>query len=118
VRLESPANNIGGTLPGARNIISGNNQNGIYLYLAGASNNLIQGNFIGTDLTGTASLANSGSGIGITNAAANTIGGIVSGAGNLISGNNNIGIYFQGTGASRNVVQGNFIGTDVTGTSA
>jgi len=118
VRLESAGNTIGGTLAGARNIISGNNQNGLFLYLAGASNNVIQGNFIGTDLSGTVALANSGSGIGITNALANLIGGALSGAGNLISGNSNIGIYFEGTGASGNTVQGNYIGTDVTGTSA
>jgi hypothetical protein len=117
VRIESAGNTVGGTVVGARNIISGNNQIGLYLYLAGASNNVIQGNFIGTDSSGTFALGNK-FGIGITNARANIIGGTLSGAGNLISGNSNIAIYFVGTGASGNSVQGNYIGTDVSGTSA
>src|SRR5439155_8543753 len=116
VRVESSANIIGGALAAARNVISGNAENGIYLYLAPASNNIIQGNFIGTDVTGTTGLANSGAGIGITGARANTIGGATVGTGNLISGNSNMAIYLQ-NGASGNVFQGNFLGTDVTGTS-
>jgi titin len=117
VRVESPANTIGGASTAARNVISGNNQNGVYLYLAAASNNVIQGNFIGTDLTGTTALPNGFSGIGITTAPNNTIGGTVVGMGNLISGNSNMAVYLEG-GASGNVFQGNFIGTDVTGASA
>jgi titin len=114
VRVESSANVIGGALAAARNVISGNGENGVYLSLAGASNNVIQGNFIGTAVTGTTGVANGSSGIGITGASANTIGGV--GTGNVISGNSNMAIYLQ-NGASGNVFQGNFIGTDVTGTS-
>jgi titin len=118
VLLESSANIIGGTFAAARNVISGNNENGIYIYSSIASNNVIQGNFIGTDVSGTSALGNGGSGIGITEAPGNRIGGTVSGAGNLISANKDIGIYLQAAGASGNVVQGNFIGTDVTGVTA
>src|SRR5206468_3027686 len=60
-------------------------------------------------------LPNSGNGITISAASGNTIGGILSGAGNLISGNLGDGIHITGSGATGNVVLGNFIGTDGTG---
>jgi CSLREA domain-containing protein len=47
---------IGGTLPAARNVISGNATEGIRI--AGGDNNLIQGNYIGSDPAGTAAIAN------------------------------------------------------------
>ena len=111
-----PSNRIGGTTIAARNLISGNTQ-GIFLSgLTGinTTGNLVQGNFIGTDVVGTADLGNTTNGIDIFRAAANTIGGTVAGAGNIISGNDNSGIGVQVTNG--NLVQGNFIGTDRTGT--
>lgn len=117
IRLEAPANFIGGALTNARNVISGNANSGVFLYLATASNNVIQGNFIGTTLLGTASLSNGFAGIGLTNAPANLIGGTNAGEGNVISGNHLNGVYLQGR-ANGNVFQGNFIGTDVHGMNA
>jgi hypothetical protein len=104
-------NLIGGTAPGAGNLISGNLQDGVGLY--GGTGNQIQGNFIGTDASGTQALPN-GYGVELFSGSANTLGGgTVPGAGNLISGNryDGIGIYSDG-----NVIQANRIGTDVTGT--
>src|SRR5262249_25719296 len=76
---------IGGTTPGAGNVISGNGRSGIELY-GYASDNLIAGNLIGTDLTGTVALGN-GDGISIsTGASNNIIGGTTTGARNVISG--------------------------------
>ena len=46
----------------------------------------------------------------------NTIGGTAPGAGNVISGNVTYGLRLQGTGG--NTIEGNFIGTDRTGTKA
>jgi hypothetical protein len=110
-------NLIGGTSAGARNVISANQQYGIYISDPGTSNNLVQGNFIGADVTGTNSLGNGSIGIGIwSGAAGNFIGGTTSGAGNLISGNTNYGLACGG--ANDNVIQGNLIGTDITGTNA
>jgi len=82
------------------------------------SNNAVQGNFVGTDVTGTLAVPNTGpAGIWIGNGASNnSIGGLAPGAGNLISGNIN-GMLVQG-GASGNLIQGNHIGTDVTGTAS
>ena len=59
---------------------------GIFLFTSGATGNLIQGNTIGTDLTGTLALGNTYEGIYLERAPTNTIGGTAPGAGNLISG--------------------------------
>jgi hypothetical protein len=110
-------NVIGGTSTAARNIISGNDASGVKFMDSGTSSNFVQGNYIGTDVNGMAALAN-GEGVILSNSATNnTIGGLVAGARNLISGNTGSGVFFQNTG-SGNVIQGNFIGTDATGAAA
>lgn len=99
-------NLIGGTSAGAGNLISGNQQ-GIFIEAPG---NTIQGNLIGTDVTGTKKVPNSNA---ISATSQNTlIGGLTPGARNVISGNNG-GVNFGGAGSK---LQGNFIGTDITGT--
>ncbi|WP_406695704.1 Calx-beta domain-containing protein [Singulisphaera sp. Ch08] len=122
IHVEDAANNlIGGTNPGDRNTISGNN-NGIVILNTGtfgpgaAAGNIIQGNFIGTGTDGVSDLGNAVDGIILRNAPRNTIGGDVSGAGNVIAGDNR-GVRISGPGALGNLVQGNFIGTDQTGTA-
>ena len=77
--------------------------------------NLIEGNLIGTDVTGTANLGNA-SGVHVVQALGNTIGGIAAGARNVISGNGGNGVFINGLLTASNLVQGNFIGVDVTGT--
>jgi hypothetical protein len=62
---------IGGTAPGAGNLISGNDHNGIHVGYIGQGStqeNVIQGNFIGTDVTGNSDLGNTLSGIYIAGA--------------------------------------------------
>ncbi len=112
-------NFIGGTAPGAGNLISANANSagdaGIYLF-ANANGNTIQGNKIGTDSTGTLALGNTHEGIYIESAHSNTIGGVIPGAGNLISGNKMYGIFLTNK-ASWNVIQGNWIGTASDGVS-
>ena len=107
IATEQAANNlIGGTAPGAGNLISGN-LGGILIL---ASGNTVQGNLIGTDVTGTKAIQNEK---GIDSRVPNTlVGGLTPGARNIISGNV-FGILIGGTGSK---VQGNFIGTDITGT--
>ena len=116
------------------NIISANG--GVGLALSG-SNNLVQGNFIGTDVTGTITdpdgipangdeLGNRGYGItscdgpGCVGSANITIGGTAAGARNVISGNGLGGQFTDGVQVAipGSIVQGNFIGTDVSGTLA
>src|SRR5439155_24891644 len=105
-------NVIGGTLPEARNVISGNDVVGIDVE-SGAHGNLIQGNYIGTDTSGRADLGNRVSGVQMINASNNVVGGTVSGARNVISGNDQSGVYL--TNCVGNRVEGNFIGTDESG---
>jgi hypothetical protein len=103
---------IGGTEPGAGNIISGNGQYGIYL---GGRDVIVQGNYIGTDITGTQIVANSGSGIYVSGGGGAVIGGTTAAARNIISGNSS-GISYSSVGNNPiGKIQGNYIGTDVTG---
>jgi parallel beta-helix repeat protein len=104
---------IGGTQAGARNIISGNGNSGIKLN--GATNSMVQGNYIGTNLAGTAALLNNGSGVEVITLNA-VIGGNQAGAGNLISGNAMHGIDISN--GTNHTIQGNLIGTNAAGTSA
>jgi CSLREA domain-containing protein len=94
------------------NVISGNTLNGIEL-VGGSSLNYVLGNLVGTNLNGTAAVPNGKSGVLISEAGSNTIGDGFTGDGNLISGNGDKGIELLG--ASFNVIQGNFIGTDING---
>jgi hypothetical protein len=113
--VNSFSNTIGGTVAGARNVISGNNLSGVILQ--DAWRNSVEGNFIGLNAAGTASLGNGQDGIILSNAGTNWLGGTRAGAGNVISGNGLHGIEFIGGGARSNVIQGNLIGTDATGTN-
>ena len=104
------ANQIGGTNTGARNILSGNGQSGLYLNTANANRNFIQGNYLGTDVSGSLAVTNLGDGITLNGAPGNTIG-----PSNIISGNALSGIQMIGVTAKTNAVVGNFIGTDASG---
>lgn len=111
-------NTIGGTTSSARNIISGNAYYGIDITGTGTNNNQIQGNYIGTNVAGTAALANGSIGVIIeAGASSNTIGGSTS-ARNIISGNSQYGIDVTGATTSSNVITSNYIGLDATGTTA
>jgi len=109
-------NTIGGTDLNSGNIISGNQYRGIWIYGTNATGNRIEGNFVGTDITGTSDLGNALEGIYILDAATNVIGGTVTGVRNIVSGNDRIGIFIYGTNATGNQIEGNYVGTDVTGT--
>jgi hypothetical protein len=118
-------NLIGGTDPGAGNLMSGIGGLGVYLF-TGADDNLVEGNKIGTNRAGTGPIGGetgAGNGVVINGGNNNTIGGPAAGAGNLISGNALAGILVEGfnylgSPGTGNVIQGNKIGTDVTGTYA
>ena len=112
-----PDNTIGGTVPGAGNLISGNLGDGVQLDAGDAHGNLVQGNFIGIDSGGEARLGNSGTGVKLIDAPGNTIGGPVGGARNVISGNA-LGVVISGSASTGSMVAGNLIGTDISGTAA
>jgi hypothetical protein len=105
---------IGGTDPGAGNLISGNSSG---IHLGGTIGTVIQGNTIGTDYTGTYAIANS-RGVYVESNPFNMntlVGGTTTAARNLISGNGDGIILLTGSGT---VVQGDYIGTNAAGTGA
>ncbi len=113
-------NMIGGTIPGSRNVISGNGGAGILGFaigsgtLVGPTRNRIIGNYIGTAPDGVTAIPNIGAGIELDKASGNIIGGLATPAErNIISGNITDGVFIENS--RTNIVQGNFIGTDVTG---
>ena len=118
IRHDVPsANNltIGGPAAADRNLISGSVQGGVIIdvgfFVSAATGHVIEGNYIGTDVTGTSSLAGSAPGlVNINNAIVR---------GNLISGNGGGGITTSvGSGQAGPVtIQSNLIGTQRDGTS-
>ena len=103
----SAGNTVGGTRPGAGNLISGNANYGIHDLLG--LNNYILGNDIGTDATGMAALGNGLDGINVIQSSDNTI------QGNLISGNGRAGVDLSSGPTPFTMVVGNDIGTDAEG---
>src|SRR3990167_7969110 len=115
------SNTIGGTTAAQRNVISGNSGNGIGITAqdgGNASNNLVSGNYIGTNAAGTGAIANAGDGFLINNPqgsgtlTGNTLGGTTgttpdgacTGSCNLISGNSANGVGLCHSGATGNTI--------------
>ena len=131
--VEAPGNTVGGTTPAQRNIISGNDFSGVYVFGDQAAGNLVQGNFIGLAADGTNPLPNHGhAGIEVAGGSLNLIGGTDDGAGNVIAGNDGDGISvttasggsvivaavvvpFATVNPGPVIVQGNWIGTVADG---
>ncbi len=121
---------IGGSTPAAGNLISGNgnailngNEHGIHVTAATSRGDglVIQGNYIGTDITGSTAIGNTGHGVFIDDVDGSLIGGSSAGAGNLISGNGEDGIHlegFSGFSLAAPRIQGNRIGINLAADSA
>ncbi len=116
VQLESGANNtfIGGTTAAARNVISGNDNDGIIISDGaspgtGTTGTVIQGNFVGVGADGTTAVGNGTNGVRITTESGHTIGGTVAGAGNVIAHNGKDGVMIQDSAANMNSILGNVI---------
>ena len=112
---------VGGAAPGARNIISAN-QYGVLLSNSGTDYHpVIQGNRIGTDITGNLDRGNSVDGVNVGSAPGTRVGGAAPGAGNVVSGNGT-GVFINGishtviAGAYNCLVQGNIIGLNFSAT--
>ena len=103
----------GGPCTGACNLVSGNT--GFGVDVSQATNSVVQGNFIGTDVTGTLPLGNANAGVALLSGSGNQVGGSSAGEGNLIS-DNFTGFTFNSSNG--NTIQGNFIGTNAAGTAA
>ncbi len=110
VDIRAPSNTIGGLTPGARNVVSGNGCNGIMLAGPDSHNNVVTGNYIGTDARGTGALPNTYNGVAIQESAANnTVGGAADGAGNVIAHNHGNGVMVEGSDSIGNTISRNSI---------
>lgn len=122
LRLEIGANNnlIGGTASSARNIVSGNDQDGLGLQGEGVDNNIIINTYIGLKQSGNTRLRNGADGVDVAEGVANNrIGGLNPGERNVISGNNRDGVEIShDTGTRGNHIVGNFIGLAAAGTAS
>jgi len=117
---QAPATLVGQAASGVGNLISGNVV-GILISGIGASNCVVQGNLIGTDITGTSALGNSGDGVAVMGAAGVLIGGTSAFARNVISGNGSFPLFRPGISLSNSyaaTIQGNQIGTKSDGLGA
>lgn len=114
IRISGTLGSIG-TSTAAGNVISGNGSDGVFV--SGGGFTVIRGNRIGTNAAGTAALPNGSDGVGGSGGAGTLIGGNDPGQGNLISGNQDNGIFLSSTSTTWGV-HGNVIGLNLAGTSA
>jgi hypothetical protein len=108
-------NTVGGDMPGKRNVISGNEADGVRIRGEGTGYNVVIGNYIGTDKNGTSEIGNDWWGVLISDGASNnTVGGDSAGERNVISASGDDGLALA-HGAHHNTISGNYIGTDTSG---
>jgi len=116
--IGSSDNIIGGGSLASRNLISGNTNEGILMTSqpidVNCKNNLVAGNLIGTDKSGTGAIGNE-SGVTLEHLPGpNTIGAVPGLPRNIISGNADEGIRLND--ADNVLIIGNYIGTNAAGT--
>ncbi len=117
IELGASGNTVGGTAAGARDVISGNGTYGVLVFFD-ANANVVEGDFIGIDATGTLAQGNV-DGVEIDRGSShNTIGGTTAAAANIISGNSLDGVQISDSGTTGNVVEGDAIGTDLNALAA
>ncbi len=119
-----------------RNIISGNLFTGVWITGGGTEQNVVAGNYVGTDVSGKNALGNGSTfvyvGAGDINGGVLIDGGasdnLIGTAGrdgsddaderNVISGNDFSAVVISGEGTSNNVVAGDYLGTTASGEAA
>ena len=115
VTVTGSHNRVGASAAGYVNVITGNSGDGLLIAGAGATDNIVAGNFIGQHLLG-----NEGDGIRVNSQASNNrIGtdgdGVNDDLERNVIGGNAWGIQISGAGTHGNVVAGNYIGTGIQG---
>ncbi len=120
ISIEGTSSNniIGGYSIAERNLVSGNVAYGIPVFGAGCNHNVITGNYIGTDITGTSAIPNTYGVLFDDGAKYNICGGRKAGSGNLISGNSGYGVFIYNNSTDSDTVTGNLIGTNAGGNGA
>ncbi|GAG33300.1 unnamed protein product, partial [marine sediment metagenome] len=104
IRDGAQYNTVGGSDPGEGNVLSGSLYCEVAIVGSGTNGNVVKGNYIGTDASGTVTVPNDWGGVCINNGAQdNTVGGSNPGEGNVISGGNYSGVRIQHAGTNGNV---------------
>jgi hypothetical protein len=106
ISVEEEGNTVGGPGAGEGNLVSGNLVDGIAVY---GYDIVVQGNRIGTDVSGTAALPNQLRGLVIFSADGTLVGGTAPGEGNVIAFSGTSGAAVLGIGAGGNTIRGNSI---------
>jgi titin len=106
----APSNQIGGTSPGAGNVVSGNLKVGIGIGDAASIGNVVAGNSVGLAADGTTALGNEWHGVELlSSASSNTVGGLTASARNRIANARTVG--YDGirvrNGCTNNTLLGN-----------
>lgn len=105
-------NTIGGAAPEARNLISGNNRNGVFI-ISSAVNHKVEGNLIGTKKDGASDLGNTGDGVGISSSSfKNTVGGAEPGVANTIAFNDENGVEVEGSSTGSRIFGNSIFSND------
>ena len=99
----------------ARNVVSGNTSLGVYIGGRETTGNVLRGNRIGSDVSASRRVPN-GIGVMIARSSENVVGGSRPGDGNVVSGNDDIGLLLVGKWTEGNALRGNLIGVDGAGT--
>ncbi len=94
VIIGGTGNTVGGATPGARNLVSGNDDDGIFLE-PGSSDTEVLGNYVGTKRDGRTRLANDGEGVNIVGSNDNRIGGTTPAEANRIAFNSSDGVQVE-----------------------
>ncbi len=116
VTAGASSNVIGGATLKERNYVSGNKLHGINIVGVDCRENVVIGNYVGTDITGMLSVGNKTDGIHLEKGAVRTrVGGLTPQERNLCSGNGRTGIRLEGVGADSNLIVGNWVGLTADG---
>jgi hypothetical protein len=116
--IETTGLHIGSADNWIHGLVVQNFTNGIDISGESSLGNVVTGCFIGTDATGMEAQPNRQYGIASRFGASGTrIGGPLKKDRNLISGTPHVGVFLEGE-THNDIIQGNFIGTDITGKSA
>ncbi|MEI2751790.1 MAG: cadherin-like domain-containing protein [Nitrospira sp.] len=95
---------IGGTTAAHRNVIAVTVNEGIGIVDTGTNDTIVQGNYIGTDATGTAAMGTGRSAVTAAGGTGTVIGGDTVGAGNVIANSAADGVRVYNTGTSASIL--------------
>jgi hypothetical protein len=113
IGLGAQDNTVGGDTPADRNVISGNDLDGVAIHRSDTVSNTVRGNYIGTDASGSLNRGNASHGVYVYGGTHdNTVG-----PDNVISGNDEGGVRIYGTDTTSNTITGNTIGLAADGTA-